>query len=78
VRMEGGAIVTRTELREVLDRALTTASDFCDDLAPPDYMGHLFVDSHDVPIEADERTVVAGSARALPLIDFASLPELNG
>lgn len=77
VRLAEGEIVTRAELREVLDRALMAARDFCDDLAPSAYTGHLFVNSQETPVEADAQAVASGSVQALPLTDFASLPKLS-
>lgn len=78
VRMEKGSIITRAELREVLAKALDDASDYCDDAAPIDFLGHLFVDSEETPIAATNADIANGKASAIPARDFSIVPRIGG
>ena len=70
VRMEDEERMTRDALRDVLERALDDASLYCEVTAPIDFMGHLFVDSDETPIEADAEAIAKGMATARPIQDF--------
>lgn len=70
VRMEGDGPMTREELRGILGPALDRASDYCDDVAPIDHVGCLFIDANKVPIEADDESIANRTAKAIPVRDF--------
>ncbi|MGE0256342.1 MAG: hypothetical protein AB7N54_06230 [Alphaproteobacteria bacterium] len=77
VRLEGGQSTTRDEVRAVLADALDSAAAYCEDTAPVDFIGHLFVDADDRPVAAGEDDIAAGRARALPIHDFTPAPSLG-
>lgn len=77
VRMEEGGTVTRAELREVLGAALKAAADYCDDMAPADHVGCLFVDAEDKPVEASAITLADGTHRVITINDFGSVPKVS-
>lgn len=77
VRMEEGGTVTRAELREVLGTALEAAAAYCDDVAPVDHIGCLFVDAEDKPVEATAITIANRSHRAIAISDFGTVPKLR-
>lgn len=77
VRMELGHVMTRDGLREILAPALDAARKYCDEVAPLDYSGCLFVNANEVPIEADEVAVASGLAVAMPIKDFPSVPTID-
>lgn len=77
VRMEEGGTVTRKELRGVLDPALEAAAAYCDDAAPADHLGCLFVDADDKPVEATEITIANRSHRVITINDFGSVPKVR-
>jgi hypothetical protein len=56
VRMEGEQI-TREMVRAVLEPALQQARAYCDERAPQSYLGTLFVNNDDVPVEATQTDV---------------------
>lgn len=70
VRTEGENPMTREELRGVLESALDEAHDYCNEVAPIEYDGRLFVDANETPIEADDKAIANGTARAMSLKDF--------
>jgi hypothetical protein len=69
VRMEGEE-ASRDMVRTVLEPALERASAYCDDTAPDDKLGALFVNSADIPVEADEAMISSGAAIAVEISDF--------
>ncbi|MGQ0581474.1 MAG: hypothetical protein ACT4O6_06030 [Reyranella sp.] len=77
VRMEEGGTVTREELRRILEPALEAAAAYCDDRAPVDHVGCLFVDAGNRPVEATAITLADGSNRAIKINDFGSVPKLR-
>ena len=77
VRMEDGHETTRDEIREIIPQALDDAYAYCDEMAPQDYGGCLFVDDNECPIEADEDTVTSGLAAAIPIKDFPLVPIIG-
>ena len=78
VRMENGHSMTRDALRDVLGPALDRAADYCDDDAPTDFIGQLFVNSSETPIEAGGDTIATGAASALVIRDFGVVPKIGG
>ena len=58
-------------------RALDAARRYCEEVAPPDYLGYLFVDENDEPVEADAAALAIGSVRAIPLTDFSTVPAIG-
>lgn len=70
VRMDGENFMTREELQGVLESALDEALDYCDEVAPIDYVGCLFIDANEMPIEADADAIANGTAKAMPIRDF--------
>lgn len=77
VRMQDGRTMTRDEVRAVLGDALDGAAGYCEDTAPADHVGHLFVDAEDRPVAAGEDDISAGLARAIPIRDFTPAPSLG-
>ena len=77
VRMADDRVLTRDELRETLAPALDAAQKYCDEMAPQDYSGCLFVDDNECPIEADEDAVESGLAVAMPIKDFPLVPIIG-
>jgi len=77
VRMASGERVTRQELRATLEPALDAAHDYCDDIAPMDYGGYLFVDANGTPIEADDQMITNGEATAIAPKDFGITPVME-
>jgi hypothetical protein len=75
VRMEEGARMTRDDIRRVLGRALEQAAAYCDDVAPDDYLGQLFVDAAEIPVEASQMTISSGSHKSIAVSDFERLPR---
>lgn len=76
VRMEHEAAIGRDELRRILTPAFDAASHYCDEVAPNDYLGHLFIDQNEVPMEADADSIKNGRARTLQVQDFSVLPSI--
>lgn len=70
VRAEGAASMTRDELRRTLGPALEQASDYCDEIAPEDYVGFLMTDVEEIPSEADADAIANETAIARPIQDF--------
>lgn len=77
VRMEDGSALSRDLVREALGPALDDAYAYCEELAPVDRDGHLFVDTDDIPIAATEEGLSSGAARELSLRDFTAIPTLD-
>lgn len=77
VRLEDGNTITRIELREILEFALAAAREYCDEMAPIDYVGCLFVDAAEIPIEADDEAIARNSAKAIPVKDFSIAPIIK-
>jgi hypothetical protein len=77
VRMEEGAGMTRQDIRAILDEALTAAAVYCEEIAPDDYLGCLFVDANDTPVEATAITIEDGSHRPIAISDYGRLPRLE-
>lgn len=70
VRIAEGAPMKRTELQGILGEALEKAREYCEDIAPMEYPGDLFVDARRIPVEATLRSIGNGSATAIPIQDF--------
>ncbi len=77
VRMVDGNEVSRSEVRSELSDALEGAMDYCEEIAPIDYMGYLFVDAAETPKEASDEAVASGEVTALPLQDFTAVPTIS-
>jgi len=77
VRMEGEAAMARQDIRRVLEKALEEASAYCDDVAPGDHLGCLFVDASDNPVQANEETIADSTHRPVKITDFGRLPRFN-
>lgn len=77
VRMEEGPVMTRKHIRSVLDEALTAAASYCDDIAPDDHLGCLFVDANERPVEATAGTISHGFHKSVPVAEFGSLPRFS-
>lgn len=75
VRMEGEH-VARDEVRAVLDPALDRAAEYCETHAPVDFLGCLFVDKKETPVEADKTALSAGGAAAMRIRDFGVVPKI--
>lgn len=75
VRLENEA-TSRAHVRSVLEPALDQAAAYCDERAPEDYLGQLFVDQTEIPIEADLEILERGEAVALEIKDFGVLPTI--
>ena len=78
VRMEDGSRMEWRRLRQVLDRALEVASDYCERIAPAEYPGCLFVDADERPVEADAATIASGTAVAMTIRVFSGIPVIGG
>ena len=70
VRLEDGYL-TREEVRGVLEPAFEAALAYCEDIAPPGLVGHLFVDQEEIPIAADADALEQGAARSLQIQNFS-------
>jgi len=77
VRMEGERPPTWKGLRDVLAQALDAAYDYCEEVAPTEYGGCLFIDAREIPVEADDKAIVAGAAKAVSLKDFGLMPTIG-
>jgi len=64
-------------VRRVLTRALDEAAAYCEDVAPPDLVGCLFVDANHVPIEATAEQLDDKTAFAMRLKHFGAMPTLS-
>ncbi len=77
VRMEDGSTITRVELRGTLDAALDRAYEYCDETAPIEHDGRLFVDVTETPVEADSEAISNGTAKAMPVKDFTAISTMG-
>ncbi|MBL4691990.1 MAG: hypothetical protein JKY92_01510 [Magnetovibrio sp.] len=77
VRMEDGGTMTRGKLRDILGTAFDTAFDYCNDIAPIEYDGCLFVDDNEIPVEADEEAISNKTVTARSIRDFTGLPVVG-
>jgi hypothetical protein len=77
VSMEEGHVMTRDDVRQSLTPAIDAAQEYCEDTAPSDFVGHLFVDSHECPVAADGDTLNQRLARGVPIQNFTPLPSIN-
>ena len=77
VRMEDGSPMEWRYLRQVLDRALEAASDYCARTAPDERPGRLFVDADQRPVEADDAMVASGAATGLSVRVFSGIPTIG-
>lgn len=76
VSMEEGEAVTRMRIREVLQPAFEAASDYCENLAPTNFLGHLFIDAHETPYPATIAELEHGMARNIAVNDFSEIPRI--
>lgn len=70
VAMEGEHRLTRDHVRRILGPAFEAARVYCEDVAPVEFDGHLFVDQAECPVEADAESLAREDARAVPISDF--------
>ena len=70
VRLADERPLTRDDVRQVLEPALDDAEGYCDDTAPLDFLGHLFVDNNEQPVAADTHAIEQDVARAIPIQNF--------
>ncbi|MPY76439.1 MAG: hypothetical protein GEU87_19545 [Alphaproteobacteria bacterium] len=77
VRMDDRRPMARAELRDTLEAALNDARDYCENVAPIEYLGHLFIDEDDIPVAADSEAVKSGTAKAVPVRDFSVVPTVG-
>jgi len=66
--------ITRDRVRTVLTSALEDASAYCEEIAPAELVGSLFVNSDEIPIEATAQQLEDKTAIAMPLRQFAATP----
>ncbi|MCY3831045.1 MAG: hypothetical protein OXF89_18115 [Rhodospirillaceae bacterium] len=78
VRMADGSRMDWRRLRDVLDRALDAASEYCEYTAPSEYPGCLFVDADQRPVEADNAAVETDKAIAVRIRNFSGIPAIGG
>ena len=77
VRMENGAEITRTHVRQVLEPALDGAVNYCQQVAPVNFLGHLFINKELIPGEATDKDLREKRYEALPIRDFSSIPSFQ-
>ena len=65
-------------MRAVLGPALDRAAAYCEDRAPAELLGRLFVNSEETPVEADLDALERGEAVARAIKDFGVLPTIQG
>lgn len=75
VRMIGEEVSRRT-VRTILGPALDEANAYCDNNAPPDLLGALFVNADEIPIAATEEILASGAARAVVIREFGIAARL--
>ena len=78
VRMEDGSQMEWGQTRERLDAALEAASHYCENVAPLDHSGYLFVDGNERPMEADGQAIADGIAIPRPIRDFTGISVIGG
>ena len=76
VRMADDNVMTRDELRSILEPALGQANDYCNDVAPEDHIGCLFVNSDQIPVAADLAAISSGAVRVMNVQDFTPVPRI--
>lgn len=74
VRMENSTEMTREHIRRILEPALDDAANYCEQVAPEDFYGCLFVDKNHVPVEATDEDLRTARYDALPMQDFSAVP----
>lgn len=77
VRMSDGSRMARAEMCEIVGPALELAVAYCEDVAPVDYTGCLFVDDSECPIIADDDALADGAAHVIRLKDFSPVPTID-
>ncbi|MXY38830.1 MAG: hypothetical protein F4027_08920 [Rhodospirillaceae bacterium] len=78
VRMADGSRMDWRRLRDVLDRALDAAAEYCEYKAPSEYPGCLFVDADQRPVEADYAAIETDRAIAMRIRNFSGIPAIGG
>lgn len=78
VRMAGGPATGWRRLREVLDRALDAASEYCENTAPLAHPGCLFIDAGERPVEANDSAIGTGKALVAGIRDYSGIPVIGG
>ena len=78
VRMEDGSRMAWERLRGVLDRALETASDYCENTASVNHPGCLFVDAGEIPVDADAAAIENKAATVMTVRNFSGIPAIGG
>ena len=78
VRMADGSGMEWRRLRQVLDRALDAASEYCEITAPLEYPGCLFVDADERPVEADDAAIDIDKAFVVTIRDYSGIPSIGG
>lgn len=76
LRMEGNEM-TRDQVRTVLDPALDRAENYCENHAPTELLGNLFVNKKEVPVEAGREALASGEASARRIRDFGVTPSIT-
>jgi hypothetical protein len=77
VRMDSGHTVSRDKILKIVEPALDAAYRYCEEEAPLEWIGHLFVDGEDCPIEANADMLSKGVAKAIPTSDFTTMPTIG-
>lgn len=77
VRMADGPATGWRRLRDVVDRALDAASEYCENTAPLAHPGCLFVDAEERPIEADDDAIDTGTALVVRIRDYSGVPVIG-
>ncbi|WP_374314368.1 hypothetical protein [Dongia sp.] len=75
VRMDNGMEMTREQVRDILEPALDGAANYCEQVAPEVFYGHLFVDKNHIPGEATDEDLRTGRYDALPVQNFSMVPS---
>lgn len=78
VRTRDEQTITRASLRSLLDAALDAAADYCDDTAPDDFVGCLFLNAKELPVEATKQQVTNGEVSVRHPKQFRALPKFSG
>jgi hypothetical protein len=76
IRTKDADPITREKVRGVLAEALDAAATYCEEVAPTEYTGWLFVDNDYIPVEASAEQLRGKIAFALPLKRFRATPQL--
>ncbi|HEX9771385.1 MAG TPA: hypothetical protein VGA50_19585 [Kiloniellales bacterium] len=77
VSVEKGHEMGRGDIRRILGPALDAAYAYCEEIAPVNFEGHLFVDQDDRPVEADVDSLDRGDARGIPITNFGPGPTVD-